>query len=512
MGNFSVNHYARIQVEPDGAKILFVLDLAEIPTFELMQKWGCDRRRAQRRNSRRRQLTEARDWMRQIHVTAGGKSVTPRFEAYRLCNCGWRRKLAGTADQHPFEGGRSAGQTRVFGRHVSGPDRRMERSRGGRARRSRDPVDHCRTERHQPGADGVSAGCDDCSSAGSESYGELGAEPVAVTEKIEPPPLQVASYGSRSATDVSRLLPPWPSPTSMGQVKRNDFLSRALKGGEIGWALGLTCLAVAFWFGALHALEPGHGKTMVAAYLVGARGTMKHAVFLGGMVTFTHTISVFCWVLVTLFLSQYIMPDKLSKVLGIISGLTIVYLGGMLLYRRTIGAGHGHHHHHHHHDEFADDDHGLAFAVPHSHDHHHDHSHHHHGHSHGGLTHTHDGHTHSHLPEGDVTFKSLMVLGASGGLVPCPSALVLLLSAISIGRTGFGMLLLLAFSLGFALVLMAMGLLVVYAKNLFPERKSDKPNLFFQYMPIVSAAIIFVIGIVLTGNSLGVIPVMRFFG
>jgi nickel/cobalt exporter len=289
-------------------------------------------------------------------------------------------------------------------------------------------------------------------------------------------------------------------------VKRNDFLSKALKGGEIGWVLGLTCLAVAFWFGALHALEPGHGKTMVAAYLVGARGTMKHALFLGGMVTFTHTISVFALGLVTLFLSQYIMPDKLSKILGVVSGLTIVYLGAMLLYRRTIGAGHDHHHHHH--DEFTDDDHGLAFApVGHSHDHGHGHSH-----SHGGLTHTHDGHTHSHLPEGDVTIKSLVVLGASGGLVPCPSALVLLLSAISIGRTGFGMLLLIAFSLGLALVLMAMGLLVVYAKNLFPDRQSDKPNLFFQYMPVVSAAIILVIGIVLTGNSLGVIPVMRFFG
>lgn len=275
----------------------------------------------------------------------------------------------------------------------------------------------------------------------------------------------------------------------MGQVKRNDFLSRALKGGEIGWGLGFLCIAVAFWFGALHALEPGHGKTMVAAYLVGARGTMKHAIFLGGMVTFTHTVSVFFLGLVTLFLSQYIMPDKISKVLGVISGLTIVYLGGMLLYRRTMGVQGGHRDHDHHHD--------------------HGHSH---SHSHGGLTHTHDDQTHSHVPEGEVTFKSLMALGASGGLVPCPSALVLLLSAISIGRTGFGLLLLVSFSLGLALVLMAMGLLVVYAKNLFPASKRDKPNVLFHYMPILSAAIIFVIGIVLTGNSLGVIPVMRFFG
>jgi nickel/cobalt exporter len=128
------------------------------------------------------------------------------------------------------------------------------------------------------------------------------------------------------------------------------------------------------------------------------------------------------------------------------------------------------------------------------------------------VTHTHDGHTHSHVPEGEISLKSLMVLGASGGLVPCPSALVLLLSAISIGRTGFGLLLLLSFSLGLALVLMATGLVVLYAKNLFPERKGGGTNPFFRVMPIISAAVILAIGIVLTGNAVGVIPVIRFFG
>jgi ABC-type nickel/cobalt efflux system permease component RcnA len=335
---------------------------------------------------------------------------------------------------------------------------------------------------------------------------------------VEPPRAAAAPI----VTPPIATAPTVAEPASMGQVKRNDFLSRALNGGEIGWGLAVTCVMVAFWFGALHALEPGHGKTMVAAYLVGAKGTVKHAIFLGGMVTFTHTVSVFLLGLVTLFLSQYIMPDKISKVLGVISGLTIVYLGGMLLYRRSRGLhgghdhSHGHHHHHHHHHDEFEDESDLAFSS-HHHDHHdhahddhaHDHSH---THSHGGFTHTHDGHTHSHVPEGDVTFKSLVALGASGGLVPCPSALVLLLSAISIGRTGFGMLLLVSFSLGLALVLMAMGLLVVFAKNLLPAGEPEKPNKFFQYMPVVSAAIIFVIGIVLTGNSLGVIPVMRFFG
>lgn len=108
--------------------------------------------------------------------------------------------------------------------------------------------------------------------------------------------------------------------------------------------------------------------------------------------------------------------------------------------------------------------------------------------------------------------KSLLALGASGGLVPCPSALVLLLAAVSVGRTGFGLLLLVSFSLGLALVLMATGLVVLYAKRFLPKQKDSKPNPLFKIMPVVSAAVIFLIGVVLTGNALGLIPVIRFFG
>ena len=108
--------------------------------------------------------------------------------------------------------------------------------------------------------------------------------------------------------------------------------------------------------------------------------------------------------------------------------------------------------------------------------------------------------------------KSLIALGASGGLVPCPSALVLLLAAVSVGRTGFGLLLLISFSLGLALVLMATGLAVLYAKRFFPERKDQTSHPFFRIMPVISAAVILLIGVVLTGNALGLIPVIRFFG
>src|SRR6266568_5177279 len=108
------------------------------------------------------------------------------------------------------------------------------------------------------------------------------------------------------------------------------------------WGLTLIGMAVAFGLGAVHAMSPGHGKTIVAAYLVGSRGTFKHAIFLGGMVTFTHTASVFALGFVTLFLSRYVLPETLFPVLGAISGLSIVWVGAALFFRRLRGA-RGHH-------------------------------------------------------------------------------------------------------------------------------------------------------------------------
>ena len=214
----------------------------------------------------------------------------------------------------------------------------------------------------------------------------------------------------------------------------------------------------------------------MAAYLVGARGTFKHAIFLGGMVTFTHTISVFFLGFVTLFLSQYVLPEKIYPVLGAISGLSIVWIGGMLLFKRARRL-RGH----------AD------------HDHSHDHSH---GHDHD---HSHGPHTHSHVPEGEVTMGSLIALGASGGLVPCPSALVLLLSSIALGRLALGLLLLVSFSAGLAVVLMAVGVAVLYAKHLLPDSEKTAQHPAFRLIPVFSAAVIMCLGLLMTGVSLGVI-------
>ena len=293
---------------------------------------------------------------------------------------------------------------------------------------------------------------------------------------------------------------------SSGQTAAgNDYLARLLHQGEISWGMMLAGLAVAFALGAVHAMSPGHGKTIVAAYLVGSRGTASHAIFLGGMVTFTHTITVFLLGLGTLFLSRYILPEKIVPVLGVISGVSIVWIGAILLYKRIQTARHMAHHHRH--DHAHSHEHAHTHSHAHGHEHEHTHEHHHHEHhDHAALVHDHgDGHVHSHVPEGEITMGSLIALGASGGLVPCPSALVLLLSAIALGRIGLGLGLLVAFSLGLAGVLMAIGLIVLYAKHLLPDSQKASRHAAFRLIPVASAAIIVCVGLIMTGVSLGVI-------
>ncbi len=274
-----------------------------------------------------------------------------------------------------------------------------------------------------------------------------------------------------------------------GAAPQQDALARLLHQPEITpWMVG-AAIGIAFVLGAAHALTPGHGKTIVAAYLVGSRGTLKHAAFLGAMVTFTHTVSVFLLGMATLFLFHYVVPENITRVLGAVSGLSIVAIGGWMLYKRLrrTGQAHSHDHAHHHHDgHHHEHDHDHAY----SHDHVHPHDH----------AHTHGAHSHAHMPD-EVSWSGLAALGASGGLVPCESALVLLLSAIALRRVGLGLVLLVSFSLGLAIVLMGIGVLVIYAKNLLPERTGASP--FFRWMPVASAAVVLVLGLLMTGVSLG---------
>ena len=260
---------------------------------------------------------------------------------------------------------------------------------------------------------------------------------------------------------------------------------------ELSAGIILGALALALLAGAAHGLEPGHGKTIVAAYLVGSRGTVSHAMFLGGVVTFTHTFSILLLGLMALFATQWIDYKEIMPWMGTASGLLIVALGGWLLVNQLRGPGHGHHHHHH-----GDHDHGGG----------HDHGDHHHGdHDHGDHEHGHGeghhhGHGHSHEIPAKVTLGSLLTLGISGGIVPCPGALVILLLAVGLDRIAFGLVLLVVFSFGLAAVLIAVGVLFVKARPLVERFSGD--GKWIQRLPMASAAFIIFVGFAITLKTL----------
>lgn len=255
-------------------------------------------------------------------------------------------------------------------------------------------------------------------------------------------------------------------------------------------------LVIALALGALHALTPGHGKTVVAAYLVGSRGTSWHAIVLGTVVTLTHTGSVFLLGILTLAASQYILPTTVIPFLEVLSGVLILGLGLYLLWQRFVywrsrSAQGG---------VLAAGDGGkrkISLApksnvhkptgsvkvesMP------------------AGMHHHGDGKMHSHdVPEA-ITWRSLIALGVSGGLVPCPDAIAILLVAIAINRLILGLALILSFSLGLAVVLIVIGLLMVNSRRLFDRMGFlDK---FAPVMPLVSAVVVVALGAALTWGA-----------
>jgi nickel/cobalt transporter (NicO) family protein len=247
-----------------------------------------------------------------------------------------------------------------------------------------------------------------------------------------------------------------------------DGFAGLFEDAAAGEGVLLVLLLAAFGWGAVHALSPGHGKAMVAAYLVGTQGKPRHAVALGATVTVSHTIGVFMLGFVTLALSQYVLPEDLYPWLNLVSGALVVAIGLGVLRSRVRSArrrdGHDHHHHHHEHG------HG-------------------HGHDHG---HSHD----------DVTGRGLIGLGAAAGIIPCPSALVVLLGAISQHEVALGLLLIVTFSLGLAATLTVLGLAVVYARRLLPRGDGRRLGRVATVLPAASAVVIVGIGCLLTANAI----------
>jgi ABC-type nickel/cobalt efflux system permease component RcnA len=234
----------------------------------------------------------------------------------------------------------------------------------------------------------------------------------------------------------------------------------------------LSLLAAAAW-GAAHALGPGHGKTIVAAYLVGSRGTLGHALVLALTVTLTHTASVVALGLVALYAARHVDTAEVYLWLSVGSGLFVMAIGLALLLGRARG---------------------LRRRL--------------HGHSHDAHGGDH-GHSHDQVPS-SAGLRGLIALGISGGLLPCPTALVVMLASVAIGRVAFGLLLILSFSVGLAVTLTAVGLALVYAGRVIEGKAGLGPRVrrvplaakALVLLPLGSAGIILVVGALLTGQAL----------
>jgi len=232
-----------------------------------------------------------------------------------------------------------------------------------------------------------------------------------------------------------------------------------------------VALLAALGLGTGHALAPGHGKTLMAAYLVGRRGGVPQAMFLGLTVAIAHTIGVAVLGFVTAFTTSQFQPESVYPWLSGLSAAIVTIIGLTMLYRalrgtRGQGSDHGHDHDHDHHD-------------------HHDHDHHDHGHGRE--------HGHSHEPA-TVGWRSLATLGLAGGLVPSASAVVLLLGGISRGEPWWGVILVVAFGIGMAATLVGAGLIVLFAARFGLNLKLASRWQLERYVPIIGGVVVTLIG------------------
>jgi ABC-type nickel/cobalt efflux system permease component RcnA len=296
-------------------------------------------------------------------------------------------------------------------------------------------------------------------------------------------------------------------------------------GRELGVAAGALALGIAVVLGGFHSLAPGHGKTLMAAAVVGRRGTARQVLAIGGTVAATHTTGVLVLGSV-LWLTQSLAPDRLLPWLTAASGALLAIAGATLLLRRLTGRGgltHGHHHHRDHDHAHGD----------HPHDHH-EHGHHEHPHDHAQAAHRHDehgapgheahshdhghpghAHGHDHRPHDDgrgqgrghtdqPSGRWLITMGMAGGLVPTPSALVVLLGATALGRAWFGVVLVAAYGIGMALTLLGAGLLLVRFQDWIERHFLDRSwwPVLLRVAPVVTAALLVGSGLMIAARGL----------
>jgi ABC-type nickel/cobalt efflux system permease component RcnA len=504
MGNFSINHYSKIIPGTHAIEVDYIIDMAEIPTFQQMQESAIVPKASDpslvpylQRESEvlGKGLTLQVDGKPVMLRTvsrqaifppgAGGLptmkmgfvfvATLPRDLTDSLISLRYRD------DNYP---GRAGWKEIVA---VSGLGAALVRSSVAASDRSLELTNYPTDMLHSPPQT-------------LEASLSIKAAPFGNKSEPQPDSGWLATSGAFKSGSVILKANSQGTPrnafTELISSKRTDFLFMAM------------AALVAAVLGGFHALEPGHGKTLVAAYLVGSHGKARHAVLLGAIVTASHTISVYALGLITLYASQWILPERLYPWLGIGSGLMVAGLGFTLFIRRYLAT-----------ESYSNDGH--------VHDHAHSHRHNWWGghvrkvdtHSHCDVTlHEHDhgeGHDHSHGAEHEMPrvtrelpLSGLFALGITGGIVPCPAALVVLLGALAFHRVAFGLFLIVAFSAGLAVVLISLGLAMVYAGR-FMNRFGAQGPLPQRWLPLASSAVITVIGVTLTLQSLVTVGVLR---
>jgi nickel/cobalt transporter (NicO) family protein len=409
LGNFTINRFSRIEVSGPRLYVRYVLDLAEIPTFQAGKIDGG---------------AYANRIAAGARLTIGGRRVvlTPVAEA-----------LA-----HPA----GAGGLRTT---------RLELVLRGPLLAGREPLRYRDTNyAGRIGWKEVVVGA-----ATRSRSDELRAYPKDLLQS----PLDVTAVsttvGPAAGPDVPPPLTRGAALQAPDRIADSGFAHLIGRRHLSAWVI-LASLAAALFWGAAHALSPGHGKTIITAYLVGQRGTPRHAALLGLIVTATHTAGVFALGVVTLLLSRFIVPDTLYPWLNLAAGVLVVGIGASVLGARwRHRQAHPGEHHHHHHE-----------------------------------------HEHAHA----LRTRSLVAVGVSGGLLPCPSALVVLLAAISLHRIAFGFVLILAFSAGLALSITGIGLIAVLAKRAFGRISFDRG--LFGLLPTASALVIVLAGLAMTLHAI----------
>ncbi len=449
LGNFSVNQFSRLAVEKTGIQIKQVLDIAEIPTFQAKDEIDADKNGMfsdEELNSYAAKITP--NYLSNLSLNVNNQTLLLRTDSSKVSLKDGAGSLPTLRIEWNFIADVRIADTNIvkfenknFAERIGWNEIIVNKTTGINVFNS--------------------------SIFGNTFSDELKNYP----ENLLNAPLSERtaefSFTANSIPATAKVLQNRDGNASVAVPK--DRLAELIAIPEITPTVVLFALLLAFGLGAMHALSPGHGKTVVGAYLVGSRGTIKHAMFLGLTVTITHTVGVFALGLITLFASNYILPEKIMPFLTFISGLMVFYIGVNLFKGRLLS----------------------IFGTKDIHSHH--------THSHG--EHSHGGKVHSHLPPQEITWKNLLGLGISGGLLPCPSALVLMLSAISLNRTGYGILLTFVFSLGLAATLTSIGLIFLYVGKIFGDSKFGESKI-LKGLPVFSAFVIACFGAVICYQSL----------